>query len=212
MPLETYLINAANEMNLLLSKAPAHPEREQDHLREAAFIACNTLKQLSSDREFYRAVEQLAERQSENASDLDAITGDSAHFESFLRVEREIMIRAGITPELADHLLNKARELIQAVRSHSAEPQEVFAAFNAIRDRVCDLALSLQQQRQDRKTREWSKMFVLRVTFAVGGAALIGLNVSQLAVSLGLTAVGAAVSGAIGSTLIGNAVAAAAAA
>ncbi|SRR6266542_3247 len=224
MGFETYLIESINQMNSLAVKSEAHPEQRQDCLLEAAVIGCRMLKQLSSDPDFESTLNEFADvriirRLQQKASDLDqrrerqlvneflTIIDDSTHLEMFLELEREIMIRGGLTLDVVDSLVESMRQSVGSVRERAKPPAEIIDTTRVLRDRACTLANDLVDQAQKDDWWDRASQRVKRILLGLGGGALIGLNSGALATSVGLTAAGSAVSIAIGGAIISSAAA-----
>ena len=205
-----YLIAAGNEMFLLLSQQPG-----VEQLTRIASIACNALRRLAEDQEFYNDFRELVQRRDADRSAFASIIGDLKHFVyGFQELERRLLIDGGVNAQLAEVLAEMAQALIQAIKywqpnaadAWQGSPETLRQDVERIRDAVCDLENSLRQGAQEREQLLKQSRYLRRVTFAIGGALMVGLNASALAISLGLSAPGSAVSGAVGGALIGAAV------
>jgi hypothetical protein len=213
MAFETYLIEAANVMKLRLNQAEAHPEQAEDNLGEASVIGCDTLRRLSEDENFRQTLERMVETRTRIGQDFRIVTDDLAHFEFFLGVERDLLVRGGLSEELADELIQECRNVLENVKRRQAAPREILDSVYSIRDRTCELSASLVQRRREaiereREARERAQTtrMLRRAVMVIGGAAIVGINVSALAATLGVSAVGSAVSQALGSGIIGAAI------
>jgi len=202
---ETYLVEAANRMDQLLAEAEAYPQQKQHKLREAAVTGCRALERLSKDESFRRAVEELTRARRQNRRGFGAITRDSDKFELFLGVERTVLIKGGITEDSANKLVSRCRDTLRAVQGREAKPDEVFLAVDELRGSACHRAEYLKRKALEAEEMARIKKTLDRVTLAIVGAALVGLNSSALVDEL-LTLAGRAVSAAIGAELISWAV------
>jgi hypothetical protein len=223
MGFEAYLIESVNQINGLLAKSDASPEKTSNYLLEAAAIGCRVLKQLVGDTTLNTAVEEFADvriikgflertsdeykRRQAKADEFRAIIEENEQFEAFLDLEREILIRGGLSRDIVNPLIASSRESVKEVRDRAKPPSEVIEAVRLLRDRACLLADDLIRDAKEEGSWEHLKEKIKKIMLGLGGAALIGLNASSLATSVGITAAGSAVSAAIGATVIQSAAA-----
>lgn len=203
-----YLVNAANEMQML----SMGDEPEPENMVKAARMGCNAMQQLENDQHFFEAVALLGTRQQENNDAFQHITRDLDHLRYFLQVEREVMLKAGMSQQLIDTLMKKIDEVITLITQWRADAERLRGGLQSIRYQACRLSDSMERSAREaervekQETIEKTKRQLPYVIYAVGGAAIVMLNVSPIAAQLGLTAPGTAVSGAVGSALISAAI------
>jgi len=222
MGFETYVVETINQMNLLLVRSDTHSKQRQDYLLEAAVLGCRTLKQLSGDPGFSSTVEEFADvriikgflegasdeykrRESEKVDQFRTIMENSDYFATFLDLEREVMVKAGLSVDIVDSLIKSSRESIEDVQRRARPASEVIETVRLLRDRACILSDDLINEAKDEDRWEGVKERIKKVILGLGGVALIGLNASTLAASVGITAAGSAVSAALGAVFIHNA-------
>lgn len=184
-----YLAYSASEMYSALLR---------DDLAQAANIGCQTLARLAEDDAFFQAYAALFNERYADQVAFHEITGSIDHFRFFLENEEKLAQEAGMDPALASELTALARELRVTIRESEVQPETLLRTVVQLRDYTCNLASSFWHGEQQEQMRGTFR----KITLAVGGAALIAIDAGSLGASLGLTAAGSAVSGAIGSTLI----------
>jgi hypothetical protein len=224
MGFETYVVETINQMNLLLVRSDTHSKQRQDYLLEAAVLGCRTLKQLSGDTGFSSTVEEFADvriikgflerasddykrRESEKVDQFRTIIENSDCFATFLDLELEVMVKAGLSVDIVDSLIKSSRESIEDVQKRAKPASEVIETVRLLRDRACLLSDDLINEAKDEDRWEGVKERIKKVILGLGGVALIGLNASSLAASVGITAAGSAVSAALGAVFITSAAA-----
>jgi hypothetical protein len=223
MRYDRYLTAGINRMSELLDQADAFPEKNE-YLPEAATIGCKRLQMLAADPEFYHDLSRVHEPSRAwppfafppPANLLPPPPDPWAHWASlrqseddfiqFLRLEREVLVKGGVDPQVADGLLALCWG-IPAVPYQ--DPGQVIGALFTLRDQACGLASELRYQRQQElrqlqeedKRRDHRKA-LRKVWIGVGGAIMVGLNLGAGAATIGLAAAMAGVSAAIGEGLI----------
>lgn len=224
MAIEKYLVESTNRMDSLLAKCDASPESERSLMSEAAAIGCRVLRRLCDDSELEDKLDLFADvrlitthvqkysardrrRERTRVWEFRSIIENSDSFETFLQLEREVMIRGGLHMEVVDLLIAANYSALQAVKDRAKPPSEVIETTRTLRDRACILSSDLATKAVDESRLESFKEKVKHSMLGVGGAALVGLNVSALATSVGITTVGSAVSAALGGGIIQSAAA-----
>lgn len=203
-----YLVAAANQIFILLNRSPIPTQNE---LSEAANLGCNALQRLSNDEIFFRDVATLGSRLASNLRAFRRITGvdnnSLSHFLTFWEGEKSLLIRAGFSEEVIELISTAIEETINGVRRGRLSVDELRILINRVRDLACRQAQRLHEQTQEsEEVREESRRQLQRILYALIGAAVVALDASTLAPSVGLTTAGTAVSGAFGAALMGVAV------
>lgn len=198
-----YLIKAADDMFEILAR---RVEPTSSELNEFFAIACSTLKRLERDGGFIKAVEQAGSEWRLNPS-VVAIISDVRHFtDGFLQIERKVMLAAGLDECTWSYL----RQAVEAVRNYSVHmginSRRIMDSVTYLREMACDIGTELGKSIEKSATRRRALNAATRVAFGVGGGALIGVNASSIAVTIGLSTAGAAVSTAVGVGLLTRAV------
>lgn len=224
MAFETYLIDTIKQMDSFLLTAEVDPNKSPECLSGAAGAGCRTLKRLCDDKDLDATLDQFADvriittfiqrssarsRRSERRRTLEfkSIIEDPTNFERFLELEREVLRKGGVPHDTIERILESCLEAIEEVRERAKPPSEIIDTVRTLRDRACQLSQDLT----DKAVREsrWSdiRTRLKKVTLGAGGLALVGLNASALAASVGITAVGSVVSAAFGGAVLAGATA-----
>ena len=187
-------------MAILLKLPTEHDAKtRQGDLAQAAQIGCKTLIQLSYDEDFYRDIEELAYLQQTNFKDFASITGEVDHYVNhFLEFEEQIICESKINVVMAKILRNEAEKLREAVRDTYLDVQAVRAHVTRLQEITCNIATSLLKRHIDETEKKKVKNKLLQVSIGLGGAVVLGVNLSVADKSPG----GAAASGALGAELI----------
>lgn len=223
MRFEDYLIKSINQMEDLLMKAEAFPGQAPDCLLAAAVLGCRTLKELTGDVNLNSVTEEFADvriikgfldrasseykRRQAKIDEFRSVIEESDRFDDFLDLEREILIKGGLHRDTVEALIEASRESITEVRERAKPPSEVLEAARLLRDRACVLASDLIEEARQQDRWEDIKERIRKVILGLGGAALIGLNASSLAASVGITAALSVVSVGIGGAVVQSAAA-----
>lgn len=224
MSFETYLVEDLKQINGLLLQADLTPDECAEHLRTAAAIGCRTLRKLCDDPELRQKLEQFADvriitsfmmkeseheqrRRREILQEFKAIIENPEQFKAFLELERELLIKGGVPQEAVNLIIEAIHRALDDVKNRAKPPDEVIAAALLLRDRSCLLSDDLKASVADRKRWGNVRAKIKIVMIGIGGAAVIGLDVSALAASVGITTAGSTVSSAIGGGIISGAAA-----
>jgi hypothetical protein len=112
------------------------------------------------------------------------------------------MLAAGID----DCTWSQLRQAAEEVRRHIAHAGinggRLTNAITRLREIACDMARELLKTIEKSATHQRALSVARRVALGVGGAAMIGVDASSLAATIGLSAPGAAVSAAVGGGLL----------
>jgi hypothetical protein len=197
---DSYFIRVANGLQDELAASRAGSARSH-HVLAAVALGCTALEAAIDDFDLAADYREIHARLGDSSI---ALLLDNTGFEFFLNAERRALIRAGVNPEFADWLVKRC----VSVRRDALQPPDTDALEVAINDlkreacRVSDeLVLAGLNAYQQRTLRAWSG----RVGEGVGGLVLIGINAGTLPATLGLSASAAAVSAALGGTLVSRA-------
>ena len=182
------LRTAANEMYDLSMRSWGHHRRH--NLQEAASIGCKVLADLLRDSEFEDDVRKLNRLRQENEREYREALDN---LEEFLDLERQILVDRGVRQELVSELLREARYRVRSIGEPQMDYQALRDALMQIRISVCNVAYDMRDEERSRKIGKAAMN-------AVGGSAIITLNVTSDILTL--TPATSAVSGAIGSSLI----------
>jgi hypothetical protein len=198
-----YIAQATNDIFRVLSGKLEPTARD---LQDAFAIGCNALKRLADDKDFINDLMTVATYQHQNAATFkDAVT-DVKHFvERFLAREKELLTKAGISKEAVGALIKQAEALRDDIKDRESDPEEMPVNINKFRNEVCNTAEALRNGVIGQEERNQKRSFLIKVGYVLGGATIIGINASTIAVTYGLSQVGIAISGAVGSTIMGAA-------
>lgn len=198
---QRYLSSAIDRINDKLELARAHPE-EHHRLGEASSIGCYTLEWLGNDPDFLRDIRLLATLKEENLDDMKEIVSDFSDFERFLRIEREILLQAGLRSNTAMWLIDLCRSLRGEVVDDFFPPNSTEQLIETISNRISKLREQACHMADVQVKRAEQAIVYKRLLMGMGGALLVGLNVGTVATTIGLTAPAAALSGAFGVAII----------
>jgi hypothetical protein len=152
-------------------------------------------------------LKQLATNQENFRTEYQQICGDVQHFVNGLcAIETEILLKAGVKYEVADSLVEEAIAVRNAIVTMRLEPDLIFDNVCRLRDDACDIAKRLHEIPLKKAESLKFKKKAKKVAARIGGVLVVFANAGSIAASLGLSAPGAAVSGAIGGGLVGAAV------
>jgi len=199
-----YLVEATNEIHRILL-GTINPNQED--LQRVFAIGCNTLKRAAVDAQVELDLRVLAERQDQFLADFKVISGDVNHFvRGFCNIEREAMSKAGINKAAVNALLREAVSLRNSIYNSTINPEEVVENIRKLRDETCAIAKKLHDAPLEAEEKRKANKRLKRLAAGIGGIAIVAINASTLALSMGMSLPGTAVSGGVGSGLIGAAV------
>lgn len=215
---ERVAVETVNRMYELIDKADTFPSN-LEYPAEAAMTGCNALKRFTVDSEFYNDLilpywveySPVAPPLPSNVSwpnplrEWEKLHADMNEFNRFLKIEREVLVKGGIEPGVADILIFRCRD-IMVQRVSQKEAQEALAQ---LQEAACGEAATLQQQIQlhiqqlANDERHRRTMGILRrVLIGVGGVAMVGLNLGAAAVTAGLSSVASGLSISLAGTIV----------
>lgn len=209
-------------MNALLLHADLSTEQHRKSLLEAAAIGCRVLGKLCNDPELPQKLEQAADvriiarfmqkasereqrTQRELVAEFRRIIENPEHFESFLELEREILMKGGMPYDVVGLLIEASYKALEEVKARAKPPEELSASVHLLRDRVCLLFQDLKADTREKQRWGNIKSKIKIAMVGVGSVAMIGLNLSALAASLGMTTVGSGISSSIGGGIVSGA-------
>lgn len=222
MAFETYLVESIKQMDALLLQSDLTSEQHSKPLLKAAAIGCRTLGKLCEDPELGQKLEQavdvrIIERFMESVSDIEqrrrrehlaefrAIIENPEQFKAFLALEREVLIKGGVPYNVVDLLTEASYRAIDEIKARAKPPEEVSANIFLLKDRACLLFRDMEANVMDQKRWGDIKGKIKIAMVGIGGVAMIGLNLSALAASLGMTTVGSGISTSIGGGIVSGA-------
>ena len=179
--------------------------RGPESLRECATTGCSLL---SNDMYMQALVEDARLGQEQlwfRHRDLRIITG-RAHFEHFLGVERRLLLEAGMDAEVAEALINQCRTARGATRRGKFNADAFNGTLEELRRAVCGILAELREAALDEASQRQMSGRLMSVFKGVCGCVLVGVDASSLAPTVGLSAAGSAVSIAVGSAIVGQAI------
>lgn len=176
--LAQHLLQSGNNVDLLLTKATAHPDNEQYYLGEAAVLACATLQQVWRTRIFFRAIRMLAEVWDRDVGEIDSVF---AEFDRFLEIERKLLIAIGMSETSANRITMNCREVLESARAGIVSPRRFFEAIAEVTRETCETAGDLRQRTIQASERERAKRRVVRAGQAIFGIGFAALNASVFA-------------------------------
>jgi len=210
-----------------VNNAKVYSRRQQEYLRLAAVVGCDALGAFLSrlkDDEFRRRLDELHARQKDD--EYREILDDLDRLEDLLVEDQRLLVAAGMDWTVADELFRRARLLAADMRKRKYVPIWPFEiTVRELRESTCDLASHLrkeeqqqaeEQQQQDearelqqtkQEERQKRRRFLGKVAFAVGGTAVIGVNLAADTGSLafGVPPWATTFSTNVGQTLMGGA-------
>ena len=192
----SYLVSATNEMFSILSRSL---EPSQLELCEAFAVGCMTLRRLRKDEEFFKAANLLRKHRNANRKDFTAIITDVNHFtQGFLVIERKAMLAAGISVASWEYLARCTEGIRDRIARAPFKFEDLTIAISKLRKIVREIADELQEAEVKADRRGRIQNAFGKMVLGIGGAAMIGVNASALAATVGLSPAGSAVSAAVG--------------
>jgi len=203
-----YVVAAANEMFLTLASSP-YPllpsSTPAPDLIRVASVGCQTLRKIVEDNDFLSDMQRLAPQWQEQSSTFKSIHDVKNFVDQLMPLEKKVLSLGGLNSKLVRGIEKQAQESLDAIKAWGANPQRVMQQLQSLQDRVCSLSFALRDEKERAQDRADVKSLFKRWVFGIAGVASIGINASTLAVTLGLSAPGVALSGAIGAVLIDRA-------
>jgi hypothetical protein len=198
-----YIVDATNRIEHILSETV---EPNQAHLEKVFSIACHTLTRASAQADVLDDLRRLAITQKQFWAEYQEIVGNVDHFvRGFCVIEERAMIAAGLSENAAESLVQQAITLRDSIKSLTINPHQVRDDIKKLSDTSCDVARKIHEHPIQQDERRKMKKQLKRFFAGIGGIAIVGINASALAATIGLSAAGTAVSAGVGSGLIGAA-------
>lgn len=197
-------VKAINQMYDLLTRYQTgvwHEESPRDLLVQCAETGYSLLREETYVKALAEDARTLQKRAEDHRADIQVImNGD--HFEApFLRDETLLLEQAGTNPLLIEVILQYCREAREEARRAEFDANKFHTELGELRE-------EMRQLRTEFSKRGGRRLFqrLMDCFYGVCGCALVGLDASAFAASLGLAAASSAVSGAVGSAIVGLAI------
>lgn len=200
-----YIVQATNDIFRTLSRKL---EPTAQDLSDAFAVGCNALRRLADDRDFINDLMTASTYQHDNATAFKAAVDDVDHFVGgFLMAEKGLLLKAGLSKKAVETLIEQAKALRDDVKGWEANPEKMRVDINKFRNEVCHTAEALLSEVLEEEERKRRRLFLVKVGRVLGGIAFVGINTSLLAIAEGISQVGIAMSGALGSAMMAAAMA-----
>jgi hypothetical protein len=175
-------------------------------LIQGAMTGCSILSNDVYVRALVDDARTFEDRRRRHRADMRAIMGDRTHFENFLRLEKLLLLQAGMDQGLADVIIRRCRDAREGARRGRFDARAFGYALEELRLVVCGVLADMRKATldQDRQEQMFRRLAAIRV--GVFGSVVVGLDGSSLIATVGLSAAGAAVSIAIGGAMVGQAI------
>jgi hypothetical protein len=195
-----FLVAAANEV-FRVAVLPLHPSHQNVVI--AAGITCKALNRLTSDLEFSNLLEQMTLRRNEYGYEFNQITSSIHHFRDFFLVrDLQLLQASGLDPAVLDAIRKEATDLADEVKNESANYSSILQRMSLLRDDACFMSTRLNfiQPAEARRRR------IRKLAGGIAGSVVVAANATPFALEY-LSPAGTTVSNALGSALIGAALA-----
>jgi hypothetical protein len=203
---DRYLVGPVNRMQILLDREVGSPRRT-DSITEAAAIGCNNLERILEDAQFTTDLSTYDDAYPGTLNLLE----DAEAFDQFLRLEREVLLKAGLSRSLVDTLLWRAGTAML----QPTDKTLVLKHLGDLRDAACGVATDLQQQMQrqlllptgqnqatENAARGRRKRNLRVCLIGLGGVIMVGANAGAIPFTMGISTFFSGVSVNIGAGLI----------
>jgi hypothetical protein len=130
------------------------------------------------------------------------------HFEFFLEGERRLLMAAGVDPSLVAVMIQRCQDGREMASRRELDIDQFRYALEELRDAVCETLAELRRSTFQQPSPNRLRRRLIASFEGVCGGVLVGLDATALAVSVGLSTAGSAVSGALGAAIVGDAIAA----
>ncbi len=177
MPLSQHIASLVNGLRFNLDAFSEHdwgPEVRNRLIDESVGV----LDELLFDPSFKTTLESAYRIRTKSDVELRRLRADGRLLNQFVNSELVLLKSAGVNDEDAETLANGTKRLITAGLRGSVKPQEVFNA-------IVRLRFALIETRARKLVARWPKA-ARSLAVALGGSALVGLNASGLALTLGI--------------------------
>jgi hypothetical protein len=178
-----YVVDAANRVSAFLGESPTPSAAA---LAKASSEMCTTLKRLLEDPLFKDDVYRLSKLATTTRKEQAQIKRDlSVFMGSFMVVEKEALLRAGLTRDAADRLLWSAAALRNDV-DQERDPRLIIDDVGALRNEVCQGARAMSdKEAKSHAVTKWAYRFGGVVLIVVDAAASIPAPVAASSGALG---------------------------
>ena len=187
------LVVATNEV-LKIGRSPSSAE-----LWKAFHISCSALHLLAENDEFFQLVQKSNPQSSPLQPPLQQVIDDLQQFEGFLKIEKSVLVEAGVESVLAEALVSQTRSLRTQLGMPTPSPGQIRVEVNKLRNESCEAADRLSRINEDSEQRKKRWSLVARIGKALGGATIAVSNASAIAT---IGAIPAAISTALGAKLL----------
>lgn len=188
-----------------IDRAVGNPESD-NLLIQCAAAGCSILSNDAYIRALVYDARMFEYRRRRYHAEISSIMGDRAHFENFLRLEKLLLVQAGMDQGLADVIIGRCRDTREAGR-HGRFDAKVFGnSLEELRLVVCGTLADMRKSTLDQRRQEQLFRRLAAVRAGIFGCVVVGLDASSLIATVGLSAAGGAVSMAVGGAIIGQAI------
>lgn len=177
-----------------------------DQLVQCAAAGCSLLRNDSYIQAMVIDSRTLTQRAREQRSTVQDIM-EVHHFDFFLEGEKRLLTAAGADPSLVEVIIQQCRDARVKTGGDEVDTNQFRDALEELRDAVCRALAELRGSSFSQPPRRILQRRLMACFEGVCGGVIVGLDATALAVSIGLSAAGSAVSGALGAAIVGDAIA-----
>jgi hypothetical protein len=170
-----YLIEASNKMTdalVYLEHNEGGNYIDPKSLDRYLDFGCQALRRLTNDQEFISLLKKDKTSVVRSIGLAGVATGSlDAFLSAFLKVDKGLLLEAGMNRKMADYLFRDAQQIRVLLRDTSKIPtaEMVLTVLNDMKYTVCNEAERVtERSMQQRRLRQ--------VVFSVGGGSIIGVN------------------------------------
>lgn len=128
------------------------------------------------------------------------------HFEHFLGIERRLLEQGGTDSRLTEEIIGRCREARKSTRQGKFDTNAFSGALEELRVAVCGVLVDLRKEMLDQPPAHQLFGRLAAVLKGLCGCVVVGLDASRLAATAGLSDAGSAVSIAVGTAIVGQAI------
>jgi hypothetical protein len=201
-----YLVQATNELVGILLNSLEPPVIE---LARGLTVGCQAYSFVLEDGSFWEDLDMLIHlgQEEEVRQRFSSLAQNTEQFEQFLRMEEDLLIRAGFSRWVTRSIINKAREVRRVVRAPLEDVETVRIQVVNLHEIACNGAKRFGAIVAEIEMREQAKRRATKVAYGLCGLGLASFNAVAFASTIGLSAHLALWSGTLGAGLVGGAVA-----
>jgi hypothetical protein len=177
-----------------------------DQLVQCAAAGCSLLRNNSYMQAMVIDAGTLTQRAREQRSTVEGII-ETDHFDFFLEGEKRLLTAAGADSSLVEVIIQQCRDAREKAGRDEVNTNQFRDALEELRDAVCTALAELRGSSFSQSPRRTLQRRLTACFEGVCGGVIVGLDATALAVSIGLSAAGSAVSGALGAAIVGDAIA-----